>query len=135
MDFLPQVSPENLNEGDLERGDLAVHEYSRQVKLYLKTDIHLKEKTQLFFLFRDHCILIAMLESLVLTLALFMVGDHQSVNRRLGIWLRPDLWALVSFFHFIDSSKPLAFSLKAINTGLKRTFNTVKRFCSCFIDN
>ena len=47
-----------------------------------------------------------------LTLALLMVGDHQRVKRRLGIWLRPDLWALVSFFHFMDSSKPLAFSLK-----------------------
>ena len=41
-----------------------------------------------------------------------MVGDHQSVKRRLGIWLRPDLWALVSFLYFIDSSKPLAFSQK-----------------------
>lgn len=40
-----------------------------------------------------------------------MVGDHHKVNRRLGIWFRPDLWALVSFFHFMDSSKPLAFSL------------------------
>lgn len=47
-----------------------------------------------------------------LTLALLMVGDHQSVNRLLGIWLRPERWALVSFFHFMDSSKPLAFSLK-----------------------
>lgn len=45
MDFLPQVSPENLNEGDLQRGDLAVHEDSSQVKLYLKTDIHLKQKS------------------------------------------------------------------------------------------
>jgi len=52
----------------------------------------------------------------LLTLALLMVGDHQSVKRRLGIWLRPDLWALVSFFHFIDSSKPLAFSLKPKKT-------------------
>lgn len=49
----------------------------------------------------------------LLTLALLMVGDHHSVKRRLGIWLRPDLWALVSFFHFMDSSKPLAFSLKS----------------------
>lgn len=48
---------------------------------------------------------------LVLTFALLMVGDHQSVKRRLGIWFRPDLWALVSFFHFMDSSNPLAFSL------------------------
>jgi hypothetical protein len=28
-----------------------------------------------------------------------MVGDHQSVNRRLGIWLSPDRWALVSFLY------------------------------------
>jgi hypothetical protein len=41
-----------------------------------------------------------------------MVGDHQSVKRRLGIWLRPDRWALVSFLYFIDSSKPLARSLR-----------------------
>lgn len=55
----------------------------------------------------------------VLTLALLMVGDHHSVKRRLGIWLRPDLWALVSFFHFMDSSNPLAFSLKSKNKVLK----------------
>ena len=46
-----------------------------------------------------------------LTLALLMVGDHQRVKRRLGIWFRPDRWALVSFLYFIDSSNPLAFSL------------------------
>ena len=39
-----------------------------------------------------------------------IVGDHQRVNRRLGIWFRPDLCALVSFLYFIDSSNPLAFS-------------------------
>lgn len=48
---------------------------------------------------------------ITLTLARLMVGDHQRVNLRLGIWFNPDRWALVSFFHFIDSSKPLAFSL------------------------
>jgi len=48
----------------------------------------------------------------LLTLARLMVGDHQRVKRRLGIWLRPDLCALVNFLYFIDSSKPLAFSLK-----------------------
>ena len=44
------------------------------------------------------------------TLALLIVGDHQSVNLLLGIWFKPDLWALVSFLYFIDSSKPEAFS-------------------------
>lgn len=47
-----------------------------------------------------------------LTLALLIVGDHHNVKRRLGIWFKPDLWALVNFLYFIDSSKPLAFSLK-----------------------
>lgn len=41
-----------------------------------------------------------------------MVGDHQRVNLLFGIWFKPDLWAFVSFFHFMDSSKPLAFSLE-----------------------
>ena len=47
-----------------------------------------------------------------LTFALFMVGDHHSVNLLLGIWFRPDLCAFVNFLYFMDSSKPLAFSLK-----------------------
>ena len=34
------------------------------------------------------------------------------VKRRLGIWLRLDLWALVSFLYRIDSSNPDAFSRK-----------------------
>lgn len=42
MNLLPQVSPEDLNEGDLQRGDLAVHKDSRQIKLYLETHVHLK---------------------------------------------------------------------------------------------
>ena len=41
------------------------------------------------------------------------VGDHHKVKRRLGIWLRPDLWAFVNFLNFIDSSKPLARSQKS----------------------
>ena len=39
-----------------------------------------------------------------------MVGLHQRVKRRFGIWLRPDRWALVSFLYRIDSSNPEAFS-------------------------
>lgn len=42
MNLLPQVSPEDLNEGDLQCGDLAVHKDSSQVKLYLETHIDLK---------------------------------------------------------------------------------------------
>lgn len=45
MDLLPQVSPEDLNEGDLQCGDFAVHEDSCQVKLHLETHIHLETKT------------------------------------------------------------------------------------------
>lgn len=46
------------------------------------------------------------------TLALLIVGDHQSVNLLLGIWFKPDLWACVSFLNFMDSSKPEAFYQK-----------------------
>lgn len=42
MNLLPQVSPEDLNERDLQRGDLAVHKDSRQIELYLETHVHLK---------------------------------------------------------------------------------------------
>lgn len=35
VDLLPQVSAEDLDEGDLERRDLAVHEDARQVQLHL----------------------------------------------------------------------------------------------------
>src|SRR5690625_5005966 len=41
-----------------------------------------------------------------------MVGDHHRVKRRLGIWFRPDRWALVNFLNFMDSSNPEAFSQK-----------------------
>ena len=41
VDLLPQVSTEYLDEGDLQCGNLAVHEDSRQVKLHLKTHVHL----------------------------------------------------------------------------------------------
>ena len=39
MNLLPQVSTEDLDEGDLEGGDLAMHEYSRQVKLHLEANV------------------------------------------------------------------------------------------------
>lgn len=38
------MSPEDLNEGDLQCGDLAVHEDSCQVKLHLETHVHLKTR-------------------------------------------------------------------------------------------
>ena len=40
VDLLPQVRTEDLNEADLERGDLAVHEDARQVQLHLEADVH-----------------------------------------------------------------------------------------------
>ena len=44
VDLLPQVSPEDLNEGDLQRGDLAVHEDAGEVELHLEAHIHLWER-------------------------------------------------------------------------------------------
>jgi hypothetical protein len=41
MDLLPQVSSEYLDERDLQRGDLAMHEDTCQVQLHLKAYIHL----------------------------------------------------------------------------------------------
>jgi hypothetical protein len=40
VNLLPQVGTENLNQGDLESGNLAVHEDTGQVKLHLETDVH-----------------------------------------------------------------------------------------------
>lgn len=42
MDFLPQMGTEYLDQTDLERGYLAVHEDASQVKLHLETNVHLK---------------------------------------------------------------------------------------------
>jgi hypothetical protein len=53
-----------------------------------------------------------------------MVGDHQSVKRRFGIWFKPDLCAFVNFLYFIDSSKPEAFSLKKKKRQLQAYDNT-----------
>ena len=39
--LLPQVSPEDLDEGDLEGRDLAVHEDACQVQLHLETHVHI----------------------------------------------------------------------------------------------
>lgn len=44
MDLLPQVSSENLDERNLQRGDLAVHKDARQIQLHLKPNVHLQRK-------------------------------------------------------------------------------------------
>ena len=41
MHLLPQVSPEDLDEGNLEGGDLAMHEDACQIQLHLETHIHI----------------------------------------------------------------------------------------------
>jgi hypothetical protein len=46
MDLLPQVSSEYLDERDLQRGDLAMHEDTCQVQLHLKAYIHLPWKRE-----------------------------------------------------------------------------------------
>lgn len=94
MNLLPQVSPEDLNEGDLQRGNLAVHEDACQVELHLETYIHLETRRDKRCQQRKsymHSSRISYRVIFVLTLARLMVGDHQRVKRRFGIWLRPDL--------------------------------------------
>lgn len=46
MDLLPQVSSEDLDKRDLQCGDLAMHEDTRQVQLHLKAYIYLTGKRQ-----------------------------------------------------------------------------------------
>ena len=41
MDFLPQMGSEDLNQGNLERRDLSVHEHSREIELDLETDVNI----------------------------------------------------------------------------------------------
>lgn len=41
MHLLPQVSPEDLDEGDFERWDLAMHEDACQIQLHLETHVHI----------------------------------------------------------------------------------------------
>lgn len=45
VDLLPQVSSENLDEGNLQRGDLAMHEDPCQIQLHLEPNIHLQRKS------------------------------------------------------------------------------------------
>lgn len=44
MNLLPQVSPEDLDQGDLECWNFAMHEDTSQIQLHLETDIHLEEQ-------------------------------------------------------------------------------------------
>lgn len=46
MDLLPQVSAEDLDERDLQRGDLAMHEDPGQVQLHLKAHVHLTRERE-----------------------------------------------------------------------------------------
>lgn len=86
MDLLPQVSSEDLDERDLQCGDLAMHEDPCEVQLYLKAHVDLAGEG--YFSFQDtikdreHPLPYL---PITLTLARLMVGDHQRVNRRLGI--------------------------------------------------
>lgn len=48
MNLLPQMSPEDLNEGDLQRRDLAVHEDSSQIELHLETNVYLQHQRNKF---------------------------------------------------------------------------------------
>mmetsp|Transcript_31758 Transcript_31758/g.36108 ORF Transcript_31758/g.36108 Transcript_31758/m.36108 type:complete len:252 (-) Transcript_31758:2893-3648(-) len=41
MDLLPKMCSEDLNQRDLQRGDLSMHENSGQIQLDLETDIHI----------------------------------------------------------------------------------------------
>ena len=42
VDLLPQVRAEDLDEGDLQRRNLAVHEDAGQIQLHLETDVHVR---------------------------------------------------------------------------------------------
>ena len=48
MNFLPQMSTENLNQGDLESWDFTMHENASQVKLNLETNVNLKQNMKPF---------------------------------------------------------------------------------------
>lgn len=100
MDLLPQVSSEYLDKRDLQCGDLAMHEDSCQVQLYLEAYIYLPGKRnnirdqrgQFLGQNEGHRNTFSYLPcwTITLTLARLIVGDHQRVNLRLGIWFNPD---------------------------------------------
>ena len=81
--LLPQVGAEDLNQTNLEGGDLSVHEDTGQIKLDLETDVYI-------------CAI-----------------DSRAPPQRkpsVGVWFRPDPWAFVRFLYLVDWSKPDAFS-------------------------
>ena len=39
MDFLPKMATEDLDQADLQGGDLAMHENTSQIQLHLEADI------------------------------------------------------------------------------------------------
>lgn len=45
MNLLPQVSPKNLDQRDLEGWDFAMHEDSSEIQLHLETHVHLKSNS------------------------------------------------------------------------------------------
>lgn len=49
VDFLPKMCSENLDEGDLQRRDLAMEEDSGQIQLNLETDVHICSVSLLVF--------------------------------------------------------------------------------------
>lgn len=49
VDLLPQVGTEDLDKGDLQCGNFAMHEDARQVQLHLEAHIHLQKGGQTEF--------------------------------------------------------------------------------------
>jgi hypothetical protein len=47
MDFLPQVSSEDLDEGNLQGGDFTMHEDASQIQLHLETHVNLHVEQEL----------------------------------------------------------------------------------------
>lgn len=101
MDLLPKMGSEDLDEWNLQSWNFAVQENTRQIQLNLETDVDIGSVNSRTYKRVSRRNVKELKEGYLL---------HQRVNRRLGIWLSPDLWAFVNFLNFIDSSKPLAFS-------------------------
>ena len=101
------MGTEDLDQTDLERRDLAVPVGLRRQRQSANnsTAAKLMELTHMKIPVRS-----SWTWKPTYTFARLIVGLHQSVNRRFGIWLRPDRCAFVSFLYRIDSSKPDAFS-------------------------
>ena len=74
-------APEDLDEGDLQRGDFAVHEDAREVQLHLEAHVHVGAVDG---------------------------GRPPQREAPVGDLVQPERCALVSFLYFMLSSKPLA---------------------------